>query len=219
MIAYEYYNYQSLNNGLDMQTYQQLQKDLGYEKELPVTLDWSAAADFLFLIKEFCQKVKPEIIVECSSGLTTLTLAKCCQMNEKGQVFSLENGNEYAVQSRLNLENFSVDSQASIIHAPLQQVSVNDRNYDWYELKNLPDLKIDMLVIDGPPGFIQKHSRFPALPLLFDRMADKSIVFLDDAAREEEKELVDMWLSMYSEVEHEYIETERGCSVLRINKV
>ncbi|RDH81136.1 MAG: class I SAM-dependent methyltransferase [endosymbiont of Galathealinum brachiosum] len=201
-----------------MQTYQQLQKDLGYEIELPITPDWSAAADFLFLIKEYCQKVKPEVIVECSSGLTTLTLARCCQINEKGKVFSLENGHEYADKSRLNLENFSVDSQADIIHAPLKQILVNDRNYDWYELKNLPDVKIDMLVIDGPPGFIQKHSRFPALPLLFDRMADESIVFLDDAAREEEKELVEMWLSMYSEIEHEYIETERGCSVLRINR-
>ena len=202
-----------------MQSYQQLQKDLGYEIELPVTLDWSAAADFLFLIKEYCQKAKPETIVECSSGLTTLTLARCCQMNEKGKVFSLENGEEYVVQSRLNLKKYFVDNKANIIHAPLQPVSVKDKSYDWYELKNLPEMKIDMLVIDGPPGFIQKHSRFPAVPLLFDRMADKSIVFLDDAAREEEKELVEMWLSMYPEVEHEYIETERGCSVLRINKV
>ena len=201
-----------------MQSYQQLQKDLGYEIELPITPDWSAAADFLFLIKEYCQNVKPEVIVECSSGLTTLTLARCCQMNDKGQVFSLENGDEYALQSRLNLKKYFVDNNANIIHAPLQQISVRGKNYDWYELKNLPDMKIDMLVIDGPPGFIQKHSRFPALPLLFDRMADKSIVFLDDAAREEEEELVEMWLSMYPEVDHEYIETERGCSVLRVNK-
>ena len=75
-----------------------------------------------------------------------------------------------------------------------------------------------MLVIDGPPGFIQKHSRFPALPLLFDKMADQSIIFMDDAAREDEKEIVSMWLEMNDGISHEYIETERGCSVFNIDK-
>ncbi|MES9855801.1 MAG: hypothetical protein ABW166_04240 [Sedimenticola sp.] len=40
-----------------------------------------------------------------------------------------------------------------------------------------------MLVIDGPSGFIQKHSRYPALPLLFDKLSNNGMVFLDDAAR------------------------------------
>ena len=74
-----------------------------------------------------------------------------------------------------------------------------------------------MLVIDGPSGFIQKHSRFPALPVLFDRLAKNSIIFLDDAAREDEKEIVAMWEN--TGIEHEYIETERGCSIFKVNKL
>jgi len=201
-----------------MYSYQQLQMDLGFENELPVTPDWSAAADFLFLIKEYCLEAQPQTIFECSSGLTTLTLARCCQVNGRGQVFSLENGEEYAKQTRANLKRFEVDEHANVIHAPLEPIFVQGRNYDWYGLKGEEDIKIDMLVIDGPPGFIQKHSRFPALPLLFDQLADKSMVFLDDAARDEEKELVAMWLGLYSEIEHEYVDTERGCSILTINK-
>ena len=201
-----------------MQTYQQLQKELGFEAELPVTVDWSAAPDFLFLIKEQVLKNKPQTIVECSSGLTTLTLARCCQLNGKGKVYSLENGEEYAEQSRDNLTAFKLDKQAQVIHAPLVPVSIGSNHYDWYSLNNLPDLPIEMLVIDGPPGFIQKHSRFPAIPKLFERLANNAVVFLDDAGRDEEKELVAMWMELYPEIEHEYIDTERGCSILRVNK-
>lgn len=204
--------------GFPLQTYLQLQKDLGLDHELPVTADWSAAADFLFLIKEYCQNSKPATMAECSSGLTTLTLARCCQMNGVGKVYSLENGEQYALKTQQNLDQFGLGNYADVIHAPLENIEVNSTKFDWYSLNDLPDLSIDMLVIDGPPGFIQKHSRMPALPLLFDRLADGAVVFLDDAAREEERELVDMWLEMFPQLTHEYIESERGCSVLTVNK-
>jgi hypothetical protein len=75
-----------------------------------------------------------------------------------------------------------------------------------------------MLVIDGPPGFIQKHSRYPALPLLHEALAERCVLYMDDAAREDEREIVKMWQSEFSGIEHRYVATERGCSVLTINK-
>ena len=71
-----------------------------------------------------------------------------------------------------------------------------------------------MLVIDGPPGFIQRHSRYPALPVLIEKMATNSTVFLDDAARLQERELVAFWLEKYALFKHRFVETERGCSIL-----
>lgn len=201
-----------------MQTYQQLQQQLQFENELPVTPDWSAAADFLFLIKDYCLMNKPQTILECSSGLTSLTLAKCCQLNSQGHVYSLENGEEYQLQTLKNLQQFGLQDYADIYHAPLVATSVNGKSYNWYETKKISNLKIDMLVIDGPPGFIQAHSRLPALPVLFEQLADNACIFLDDAARKDEKELVEMWLKQFPEITHEYIETERGCSIIRVNK-
>jgi len=201
-----------------MKTYKQLQKSLELEYELPVTKDWSAAADFLFLIKEYCLKEKPEIIVECSSGTSSLILAKCCQINKTGHVYSLENGKEYQLKTQERLKQFHLENNADIFHAPLKTKRVNNENYEWYETKKIENLKIDMLVIDGPPGFIQKHSRYPALPVLFNQLADNVCVFLDDAARDEEKEIVEKWLNQYTELNHEYIETERGCSILKMIK-
>ncbi len=201
-----------------MQTYRQLQQELNLEHELPVTPDWSAAADFLFLIKNHCLEEKPEIIVECSSGLTSLILSRCCQINNRGHVYSLENGQEYQQQTIENLSQFELEKYIDVFYAPLINLTINQADYKWYHSESVEKLKINMLVIDGPPGFIQKHSRYPALPVLFDQLTDGACVFLDDAVRDDEKELVDMWLKEHPGLSHEFIETQRGCSVIKVKK-
>jgi len=198
-----------------MQAYKQLQQALNFDQALPVTADWSAAADFLNLIKDYCLTKKPDIIVECSSGLSTLILSKCCQINNSGHVYSLENAEEYQQKTLKNLKQFKLESYADVIYAPLEQNTINNINYDWYQSNKISELKIEVLVIDGPPGFIQKHSRLPAIPILFNQLADDACIFLDDAARKEEKEVVSIWLEQYPSLSHEYIETERGCSIFK----
>lgn len=195
-------------------SYQDLEKLLGLKKPLPVTEQWSAAADFLELVSEYCLENKPRVIVECSSGTSSLVLARCCQLNGQGHVYSLENGELYSQQTQQQLANFALTDYCDVLHAPLIDYSLRGSKFQWYDFKQLADVKIDMLVIDGPPGFIQKHSRYPALPLLHNRLAENCIVYLDDAARDDEQEIVKRWQNLYPEFDHRYIDNERGCSVL-----
>lgn len=195
-------------------SYQLLETRLGLNKELPIVKDWSAAADFLGVISHHCLVHKPQMIVECSSGSSSVVLAQCCLLNQCGHVYSLENDEQYVSQTRQYLDDFLLSEYCDVIHAPLQEWSLVDETYQWYGLNGFPDIEIDMLVIDGPPGFLQKHSRFPALPLLEDKLAKDCVIFLDDAAREDEQELVKRWLAMYPEFRFEYIDNERGCSIL-----
>ena len=76
-----------------------------------------------------------------------------------------------------------------------------------------------MLVIDGPSGFIQPLSRYPALPMLYDRLAQDAVIYLDDAARPDEREIATLWLDTFPEFEYEYVEAERGCTILRRRSV
>ncbi len=198
-----------------MLSYQLLEKNLGFDKALPVTEHWSAAPDFLKIISDYCLEKKPQIIVECSSGTSSLVLAQCCQLNQIGCVYSLENGEEFVTEIIQQLDDFMLSEYCDVIHAPLQDVQLNSENFQWYALDNFPAVEIDMLVIDGPPGFLQKHSRYPALPMLNDILGEHSAVFLDDAAREDEQELVRRWLKTYPEFRAEYIENERGCFILK----
>ena len=197
------------------ESYHYIRDRLNLKQGLPYTRDWSASPDFLKRIAEHCLQYKPETIVECSSGLSSLVLARCCQINKKGKVFSLENGEEFARASRGHINRYQLDEYAQIIHAPLINHSINGRDFQWYDISQLPDASINMLVIDGPPGFIQTHSRYPALPLLQQKMANDCVIFMDDAARDDEKEIVDKWLAEYPGWRHEYVSLLRGCSVLR----
>lgn len=203
---------------VSVDTYVTVKHSLGLKKDLPYTPTWSAEADFLRLITEHCLKVKPEVIVECSSGVTTLVLSRCCQLNGKGRVYSLENGEEYVAKTRAEVNSFCLNDYASVIHAPLQNHAIGNTNYDWYSVAELPAVPIDMLVIDGPPGFQNENARYPAIPVLIDRLADGCVILLDDAARRGEINAVEQWLSGYDFLTHEYMNTQRGCSVLTLNR-
>ncbi len=198
-----------------MDTYQALAKKLNLELSLPVTRDWSAAADFLTIISDYCLSEKPQVIVECSSGTSSIVLAQCCLLNTTGHVYSLENGEQYKNQTQQQLTDFSLSEYCELIYAPLQSYLIDDVEFQWYEKKNLGVEKIDMLVIDGPPGFIQLQSRYPALPLLYEQLSERCIILLDDAARDDEKLIVKRWLESYPEFQLEYRDNERGCSILK----
>jgi predicted O-methyltransferase YrrM len=189
---------------------------LDLRRGVPYTPNWSADADFIEIIVDACLRFKPGLILECSSGLTTLMLARCCQINGEGRVISLEDGLQYADNTRDYIALYDLGGYATVVHAPLQELAVDGALYKWYATDAIPEAGIDMLVIDGPSGFIQKHSRYPALPVCMSRLATGCTVYLDDAARMDEREIVGMWQARYPGLKHAYHETSRGCSVLSV---
>ena len=181
----------------------------------PYDPDWSAAPDFLELVVNYVLEHKPQTIVECSSGTSTLMLAQACALNAQGRVYSLENGKPYADKTRHFLAQNNLDSIAQVLDAPLLDTTVAGQIYQWYDLGALPMLSIDMLVIDGPPGFIQKNSRLPALDKLMPYLAKTCVIFLDDAGRDDELATVQQWLQDFPDFEQDYLDLARGCAVLR----
>ncbi|MES9829916.1 MAG: class I SAM-dependent methyltransferase [Candidatus Thiodiazotropha sp.] len=194
--------------------YRSLQTQLDLYQGIPYSPNWSAEADFIQLIVDACLRDRPKQILECSSGLTTLMLARCCQINGEGRVISLEDGLQYADNTRSYIDRYGLGEFADVVHAPLQDRIVDEMLYRWYAADAIPEAGIDMLVIDGPSGFLQKHSRYPALPVCYPRLADRCAIYLDDAAREDEQAIVAMWQSLYPTLRHDYQATTRGCSIL-----
>jgi predicted O-methyltransferase YrrM len=194
--------------------YTALEHRLGLSRPLPYTPDWSAAPDFLGLVAEHCLSKKPSVIVECSSGTSTLVLARCCQINGHGHVFSLENGAEYANATSRMLAESGLDGYASVMHAPLVEYDLNGHQHAWYSLDKLKVQAIDLLVIDGPPAVVNPEARYPALPLLHERLGVGCVVYLDDASRHGERAIVARWYAMFPEFRVQVVECERGCAVL-----
>jgi hypothetical protein len=100
-------------------------------------------------------------------------------------------------------------------HAPLVPQSIDGKKWQWYDLADIHfDRPIDLLFIDGPPERVQKLSRYPAVPLLFDQLSDEAIVVLDDGDRDEEEEIVRRWTQEYPSLKAEYHALEKGAFVL-----
>jgi len=54
--------------------------------------------------------------------------------------------------------------------------------------------QIDIILVDCPPGFLQKHSQYPAFPLLKKFFHKNTAVVLDDSYRRDEQEFFNRWL-------------------------
>src|SRR5262249_4227253 len=94
--------------------------DLGLLKSLPPTRGFAAAPDFLREIVNHTLNTRPRLVVECSSGISTLLLARCMQIIGVGHVYSLEHLPEYAKATRANLATHGLADWATVLDAPLR---------------------------------------------------------------------------------------------------
>jgi predicted O-methyltransferase YrrM len=87
---------------------------------------------------------------------------------------------------------------------------------DWYEVSALEDIeKIDLLFIDGPPGSKNEKARHPVLSQCLSKLSPGAVIVLDDAGREGERELADMFLQALPGYELEFLSHEKGTAILR----
>jgi len=141
--------------------------------------DWSLPEDVLKRLTALVKKHKPKLLVECGSGYSTVALAKAVG---KGRLVSLEHEQRFAERTRAMLNG----SKAEVRHAPIAA--------GWYAEDGWKDLDaIDMLIVDGPPGSLGTEARYPALPLLRERLSDKAVIILDDVFRPDEQAIIERW--------------------------
>lgn len=180
---------------------------------LPGTRGWAASPDFLLHIARAAGEHKPTVIVECSCGTSTLVLARTCQLNGLGHVYSLEHEPKFAEITRTHLRRHGLESWATVVDAPLTTSPLTQT--PWYTVPDLPQLNsIDFLVIDGPPAPLAPLSRYPAGPHLFHRLSPQSRIFLDDMIRPAEQETVKRWLAEFPALERSDLAAEKGLCML-----
>lgn len=196
-----------------LQALARLESKLGLPEPLPPMRGWAGSPDFLLTVADQILQRKPLTVVECSSGVSTVVIARCMQMIGTGHVYSLEHDEVYASQTLALLHNYGLTEWATVLYAPLV---ADGGDTLWYDDSVLPSSigSIQALIVDGPPMDTAPLARLPALPRLITRMADTSIIILDDAARDAEQEIVRRWIEMAPEYRANYLHHEKGCMVL-----
>lgn len=197
-----------------------LQRQLSIKGNLPPLRGWPTSPDFLLTLHTWILKKKPKVIVETGSGASTLVIADALRQNGSGKLISLEHLQFYADKTRQTLldENLTawVDLRVNQLEAwngEHLNPSDADKPSRWYAL-NLHNINnIDLLIVDGPPGNTCLFARYPALPAFFDRLSPNAEVWMDDANRQEEKDITEEWAKRYG-FEMEIIPLEKGMSRL-----
>ena len=187
---------------------------------LPFSRGWAASPDFLKEIVLNIFKTKPLFVFEASSGLSTLIIGYALKYLGQGKLISLEHDKKYYNKTLELIKLHNLGNICQVIYAPLTEYQLNDQVCKWYDLSKVNDfLKqnfIDLLIIDGPPGYLGPLARFPAIPLLYNNLSKNALIFLDDGAREDEQMIVDKWKEMFEFSSVEYLKhLEKGAFVLR----
>ncbi len=191
-----------------------LEKMMQLAQPLPPSRGWSASPDLLRELAEATLRRRPQSVLECGAGISTIVLARALQRNGKGHLYSLEHDARFAEQSRQRLAEYGLSDWASIIHAPLVPASVGSRQHRWYDASKLPAGNFDLMVIDGPPTTQGQLSRYPAGPILFGRLNVGALVFLDDARRADEQKVAGLWQREFPEFQQRYVKLDKGLLVL-----
>lgn len=179
---------------------------------------WAASPDLLKKITEAILIEKPSLVVEVSSGVSTLVIAYCLKQLGRGKVVSLEHDAKFAAISQSFISFHGLEDIATIVDAPLKETVIDDQKWHWYNTDCLKfDQPIDLLVVDGPPGNIQKLSRYPALPVLYQQLSNRANIILDDGHRGDEKEIVARWEKEFNYISSEFLDAEKGTYLLQKN--
>lgn len=190
------------------------------QRTLPKTRGWAASPDLLHVLAEYVQRRRPMIVLECSSGVSTVLLAASLRNLGRGHVYSLEHDPEYAAKSRALLELHELEKWATVIDAPLIEVAASTWRGRWYDITGLPvHIRADLLVVDGPPTGTSELARFPALPVLLPFLSEAAVVVMDDATRESEQQTIVKWKELFPHIsELPAAKCEKGCVVFAVLK-
>lgn len=150
--------------------------------------------DSLLLLSDLVRQRKPKNILEIGSGTSTVWMATFAASVD-AQLVSVDHLEEYRELTQQSLRDFGLEERVDLRLAELTGIEINGEATQWYAPDRFDDLcDIDMVIVDGPPESTGPNPRFPAFPLLRDKLSPGALIVVDDLHREQETQMVDAWL-------------------------
>lgn len=185
---------------------------------MPMSRGFAASPDVILAYVSQILRSRPSLVVECGSGLSTLWAGYAAERyGGRTRVVALEDQEQYAAATTELIRAHGLEPYVEVRHAPLQDVEIGGELHRWYAPAKVEDLQdVGVLFVDGPAGYTASHARYPAVPLLRDALAPGAVVIVDDAARAEEAEMVELWRKEWPEVSADQLTHEKGTVLLRV---
>lgn len=165
---------------------------------LPAVAGWAMEPTALVELVNLIAQLRPQLVVECGSGTSTLWIAYALRRNGSGRVVALDHKAEFAAASNRVVAEHGLTEWAQVQHAPLTPTSTPRGDMPWYSADLTGLDGIELLLVDGPPQATGELARYPALPVLADRLAPGAHILFDDADRPGEVAALDAWQATYA---------------------
>ncbi|SDE43270.1 Methyltransferase domain-containing protein [Dyadobacter soli] len=139
-------------------------------------------------------------IVEIGSGISTVVIAKLLEMNGiEASFHSIDADEGWASLINQYLIDEGLTERCKLHYIPLSKSGSH-----WYDETTIANLKpaigtIDCLVVDGPIAYLPgtKQARHGALAHFQDLLQERHSIFLDDALRPGEREVIARWKAQF----------------------
>ena len=131
-------------------------------------------------------------IVELGSGISTILIARLIHINKlKINFFSIDHDSNWQLVIQKILKADGIDTNVKFLSSPIKQYE----QYSWYDHEKLNiDITIDMLIVDGPPGYELPFARFGAVPFFKNKLSTENYsIFLHDTDRNYEAQTIIEW--------------------------
>lgn len=151
-------------------------------------------AGMLALVEEV-RNSRPGLVLELGSGASTVWLAAAMASLGEGRLVSIEHDPAYHAATLAMLRANGLESRVDLRLAPIAPCTLEDgREWAWYDTGAFTGLAdVDLLLVDGPPQSVGPMSRFPAFERLRGQLAPGARIFVDDATRDEERKMLQLW--------------------------
>lgn len=191
-----------------------LRDELKLTMPLPPTRGAAASPDALLELVRTIDRTHASSVLELGSGVSTIVCARRLQQAGHGRVVALEHTPQYAEATRAEIAAQGLGAFATVLDAPLRDVRIGDVTWNWYELgTGVPDA-VEVLFVDGPPKPTGTLARYPAMPLLRDRLLPGASVLVDDGDRPDEQEMVRRWEAEFEGIDVRYLPFAKGAWLL-----
>ncbi|MDH5835436.1 class I SAM-dependent methyltransferase [Luteimonas kalidii] len=138
---------------------------------------------------------RPGLIVELGSGASTVWIAGALAALGSGRLVSIEHDPAYLRQTRGWLSDNDLLDWVDLRLAEIKPCQLSGgETANWYDLAQLEGLDdVEMLLVDGPPQSTGPMARLPAFVQLRPALRTGATIFVDDATRGDELEIIEAW--------------------------
>ena len=180
--------------------------------------EWAIDSNLGKFLIDYIIEHKPQNILEIGSGTSTVLISKLMSKLEyTHNHLVVDHEEKYLRKTSEILTLNSINTHTKLLWLPLERKTILGEEYLYYRNleEEIGDICLDFVIIDGPPESTGNLARFPALPLLHEKLSKNAVLILDDYCREQEKAIVSKWLSLYPDFSLEIIEKGHQCAILR----